>query len=126
METYKNTDISFSPNTISSLVFAVKPINGLEIALINKYVDRQFLDNTCKKERSINPYNYNDVRLNYTYKFKNATELGFILMLSNIFNTVYETNGYTYGYYSGNQLNTYNYLAPAAPFHFMGGINVKF
>lgn len=126
LETYKNTDISFSPNTISSLVFAVKPINGLEIALINKYVDRQFLDNTCKKERSINPYNYNDVRLNYTYKFKNATELGFILMLSNIFNTVYETNGYTYGYYSGNQLNTYNYLAPAAPFHFMGGINVKF
>ncbi|MBK7310524.1 MAG: TonB-dependent receptor [Sphingobacteriaceae bacterium] len=126
LATYKNTDISFSPNTISSLVLAFKPINGLEIALINKYVDRQFLDNTAKKERSINPYNYNDVRFNYTYKFKNSTELSLMLTLSNIFNTVYETNGYTYGYYYGNQLNTYNYLAPAAPLHCMGGISLKF
>ncbi|MBK6521782.1 MAG: TonB-dependent receptor [Sphingobacteriaceae bacterium] len=126
LATYKNTDISFSPNTISSLVLAFKPINGLEIALINKYVDRQFLDNTAKKERSINLYNYNDLRINYTYKLKNSTELNLLLTLCNIFNTVYETNGYTYGYYYGNQLNTYNYLAPAAPLHYMGGISLKF
>ncbi len=126
LATYKNTDISFSPNTISSLVLTLKPIKGLEIAFINKYVDRQFLDNTAKKERSINPYNYNDLRFNYTYKFKNSTELGLMFTMSNIFNTVYETNGYTYGYYLGNQLNTYNYMAPAAPVHFMGGVSLKF
>lgn len=123
---YKNTDISFSPNTISSACLAFHPAKGLEIALINKYVDRQFLDNTAKKERSINPYNYNDLRINYSIKLKGLEELSFMFTLSNIFNTVYETNGYTYGYYLGNQLNTYNYLAPAAPTHFMGGISLKF
>jgi iron complex outermembrane receptor protein len=123
---YKNTDISFSPNTISSLVLTLKPVKGLEIAFINKYVDRQYLDNTGKKERSINPYNYNDVRLNYTFRFKGGMEMGLMFTASNIFNTVYETNGYTYGYYYGNQLNTYNYVAPAAPVHFMGGISLKF
>jgi iron complex outermembrane receptor protein len=126
LATYKNTDISFSPNTISSAVLTFKPIKGLEIALINKYVDRQFLDNTAKKERSINPYNYTDVRLNYTYTFKNLTELGLMLTLSNIFNTVYETNGYTYGFYSGGQLNTFSNMAPAAPLHYMGGLSFKF
>lgn len=126
LASYKNTDISFSPNTISSAIIAFKPIKGLEIAFINKFVDRQFLDNTAKKERSLNPYNYNDIRLTYSYKFKNATELGFMFSAYNIFNTVYETNGYTYGFYYGNQLNTYNYMAPAAPLHFMGGINLKF
>ncbi len=123
---YKNTDISFSPNTISSLVLTLKPIKGLEIAFINKYVDRQFLDNAAKRERSINPYNYNDVRINYTYKFKKGTELGIMFTASNIFNTVYETNGYTYGGVSGGTLYTYNYMAPAAPRHFMGGISLKF
>lgn len=123
---YKNTDISFSANTISSACITFIPIKGLEIALINKYVDRQYLDNTGKRERSINPYNYNDLRLNYSIKLKSQTELGVMFTLSNIFNTVYETNGYTYGYYLGNQLNTYNYLAPAAPIHFMGGISLKF
>ena len=115
-----------SPNTISSACLAYRPVKGLEIALINKYVDRQFLDNTAKKERSINPYNYNDLRINYSVKLKGLEELSFMFTLSNIFNTVYETNGYTYGYYAGNQLNTYNYLAPAAPTHFMGGISLKF
>lgn len=123
---YKNTDISFSPNTISSACITFIPIHNLEIAFINKYVDRQYLDNTGKSERSIKPYNYNDLRLNYSFKFKSQTELGFMFTLSNMFNTVYETNGYTYGYYLGNQLNTYNYLAPAAPVHFMGGISLKF
>jgi iron complex outermembrane receptor protein len=123
---YKNTDISFSPNTISSACLAFHPVKGLEIAVINKYVDRQFLDNTAKKERSINPYNYHDLRINYSIKLKGVEELNFMFTLSNIFNTVYETNGYTYGYYLGNKLNTYNYLAPAAPTHFMGGISLKF
>lgn len=126
LATYKNTDISFSPNTISSAIIALKPAKGLEISFINKFVDRQFLDNTAKKERSLNPYNYNDLRFTYSYKFKNNTELGFMFTAYNIFNTVYETNGYTYGFYYGNQLNTYNYVAPAAPIHYMGGVNLKF
>lgn len=123
---YKNTDISFSPNTISSACLTFIPIKGLEIAFINKFVDRQYLDNTGKSNRSIKPYNYNDLRLNYLFTFKSQTELGFTFTISNIFNTVYETNGYTYGYYLGNQVNTYNYLAPAAPIHFLGGISLKF
>lgn len=126
LNSYKNTDISFSPNTISSAVITFKLLKGLEIALVNKYVDRQFLDNTAKKERSIKPYNYNDVRINYTYKFKKGTEISAMFTVSNVLNKEYETNGYTYGYYYGGKLNTYNYLAPAAPGHFLAGISLKF
>lgn len=123
---HKNTDISFSPNLVSSVILGLKPLKGLEISLINKYVGRQFLDNTTDTKRSINPYNVVDVRVNYTIKTKLIPEISFMLAVYNALNRKYETNGYTYSAYTDATLSTSNYLAPAAPTNFLGGISLKF
>ena len=123
---YKNTDISFSPNVVSSVVLTLKPIKGMEISFINKYVGRQFLDNTSNTKRSIDPYNVVDVRVNYTIKTKLIPEISFMFAIHNALNKKYETNGYTFSYYTDATLYTYNYLAPAAPVNFLGGISLRF
>lgn len=138
-KTYENTDISFSPRVVSSLIFSFKPIKGLEIAIINKYVSRQFLDNTSNSEnnflqldnsintsRSIKPYYILDARLNYTIETKVIPEIGFMLSVFNVLSTSYETNGYTFSYYTGPTLNTFNYLAPSSPIYFLAGFSLKF
>lgn len=123
---YVETDISFSPNVIAGGVLTAKPYKGLEISIINKYVGRQYLDNTTNVNRSINPYYVADARIYYSIKTKYHTELGLNFTVNNFLNTLYETNGYTFSYYEDTKLNTFNYLAPAAPIHFMGGISLKF
>lgn len=123
---FKNTDISFSPNLISSLSFIIKPFKGFEMALINKQVGKQYLDNTQNDNRAIKPYNVTELRFNYVYKFKSSEEIGFMFSIYNLTNTVYETNGYTYSYIWGGVKTEKVFLAPAAPLHFMGGITFKF
>lgn len=123
---YKNTDISFSPNVIAGGIITAKPYKGLEISFINKYVGRQYLDNTGNTSRSINPYYVADARINYSIKTKWHTEIGLNLTVHNFLSTKYETNGYTFSYYTDTTLNTFNYLAPAAPINFLAGIQLKF
>jgi len=123
---YKNSDISFSPGIISSAFLLIKPLKNMEITFINKYVGRQFLDNTSNIKRSINPYNVVDLRFNYTINTKIIPEISVMFSIYNLLNTNYETNGYTFSYYTDAVLNTYNYKAPAAPLNYLGGISLKF
>lgn len=123
---YKLTNIAFSPSSVAAILLGVKPIKGLEITLTRKFVGRQYLDNTSQLSRSIDPYAVLDLRLNYSVKTKFIPEIGFMLSVYNVLNKQYETNGYTYSYYYGSDLNTANFLAPAAPINFLGGISLKF
>ena len=123
---HKNSDISYSPNQVSSVILGFRPIKHMELALIHKTVGRQYLDNTSNKNRSINPYNVLDLRWNYSVKTKSIPEITFMLTVYNVLNKLYETNGYTYNYYFGSSLISQNYLAPAAPLNFMGGLQLHF
>jgi iron complex outermembrane receptor protein len=122
---YSSTDISFSPNIISCAQLIIKPIKNLEFSLVNKYVARQYLDNTTTKNRSINPYNTVDFKINYLIKTKSIKEIGLMLSINNILNAKYETNGYTYSYIYDNVMFTKNFLSPAAPTNILGGIIIK-
>jgi iron complex outermembrane receptor protein len=123
---YTNTDISFSPNVIAAANFIFKPIKNLEITFLNKYVGKQYLDNTSDNERAIHDYLVTDFRVNYTIYTKLIKEINLIAVVYNIANTKYETNGYNYSYYLDTKLIKSNYLAPSAPTHFMLGLNLKF
>ncbi len=123
---HQNTDISFSPNVIAAANFIFKPVKNLEVSFLNKYVGKQYLDNTSDNQRAIHDYFVCDFRVNYTIYTKLIKEINLIGVIYNLSNTVYETNGYNYSYYSGNQLYKQNYLAPAAPTHVMVGLNLKF
>lgn len=123
---YSETDISFSPNVTSCGIITFKAGDLLNISLINKYVGRQYLDNTSNVKRSINPYSVFDVKLTSTIQTKWIKEIMFMVSCNNIFSTKYETNGYTFSYYTDTTLSTFNYMAPAAPFNVLGGVSLKF
>jgi iron complex outermembrane recepter protein len=124
---YNNTDISFSPSTVSSLAFSFIPVKNFKINIINKNVGRQYLDNTTTLNRSIDPYSVFDLNLNYSISTKAIPEITFMFSVYNILDTKYVTNGYTYSYYYDSaQLSTFNFVAPAAPVNFLGGISLKF
>lgn len=120
------TDISFSPNAIAAANFLIKPIPNFEIGFLNKYVSKQYLDNTSDHERAIHDYLVTDLRINYTVYTKLIKEIHIMAMVYNLFNTNYETNGYNYSFYLDDKLYKQNYLAPAAPTHFMVALNLSF
>lgn len=123
---YQTTDIAFSPNLTMASTFSFSPIESLKIHLISKYVGSQFLDNTSNESRKLDDFFVNDVRVNYALQTKVIKEIGLNLMINNLFNVLYEPNGYTYSYLSGGTLTTENFYYPQAGTHFMASVNLKF
>jgi iron complex outermembrane receptor protein len=122
---YHDTDISFSPNVISGSQFSYYPVKGAEVTLLTKYVSRQYLDNTSSNARSVNDYVTNDVRLAYSWKPQFAREIVFSLLLNNILNKQYASNGYTWGYLGGSTAYRETYYYPQAGRNFMAMISIK-
>lgn len=123
---HKNVDISFSPSVISAMGLVVTPIKGLDLTFQNKYVGKQYLDNTMNANRAIAAYNVTDVLVSYTIKTRIIKEIVITGAVYNVLSTTYVTNGYTYVNYVGNDLMTYNSFAPAAPVNFLGGLKLRF
>ena len=90
------TDISFSPNIIGGLNFKVTPINHLDIVFQEKYVGRQYIDNTSTLSRSLDPYFVSNVIINYEWKQTLFKDLNFNLSVNNIFNNKYCSNAWVY------------------------------
>jgi iron complex outermembrane receptor protein len=132
VNTYKETNIAFSPSIIAGGTATFEPLKKqlkeqqFFVDLIGKYVGRQYMDNTTNKDRSIDPYGLCNVRLRYIAKVPVVEELGISLALNNVLNKKYESNGYTYSYKSDNVLTTENYYFPQAGFNFLFGVNLRF
>lgn len=120
------SDISFSPNVIAGSQFTFSPKKNLEFALLTKYVGKQYLDNTSSETRKLDAYFTNDIRLTWTIKPTWMKEISFNLLVNNILNEKYESNGYTYGYYLGGSLIQENFYFPQAGTNFLVGVNFKF
>ncbi|WP_243749193.1 TonB-dependent receptor [Mucilaginibacter agri] len=138
---YKKTDIAFSPNVVGNSEISFRPIKNGEIALISKYVSKQYLDNTSNTNpagvpsageneyavnRYLKSYFVNNIRLNYNFSIKSVKNLGVTLLVNNIFSTKYEANGATYPDIEGGQVVNYNYYYPQAPRNFLASLNLKF
>lgn len=122
---FKNTDISFSPSHIGMAQLRYFPIENLELALLNKYVGRQYLDNTSDINKSLDPYMTSDLRLRYSLEPKFMKKIEFTLLVNNIWNNLYESNGYTYSYIFGETV-TENFYFPQAGTNFLAGLNLRF
>ncbi len=123
---YHNSDISFSPNIVAGATINFIPIRNAEFSLLSKYVGREFLDNTSKVSRSLDPFYVQDARASFKINNKIAREMNFVVQVNNIFNKKYEPNGYTFSYFYSASLATENYYFPMAGTNFMAGINIKF
>lgn len=122
---YKSAPLSLSPNTIAGVTLNFVPVKHAEISLLNKYVSRQYLDNTGNASRSIDPFFVSDLRLSYGIRLKKIKEINLTFQLNNIFNKKYEANGYTYSYIYGGSRITENFLYPMAGTNFLAGVQIK-
>jgi iron complex outermembrane receptor protein len=120
------TDISFSPNVIVGSQLTYSPKKNLELALLTKYVSKQYLDNTSDETRRLDAYFTNDIRLTYSMKPSWMKGITFNLLVNNILNEKYESNGYTYGYFAGGVQTRENFYFPQAGTNFLVGVNFKF
>ena len=122
---YTDTDISFSPRVIAGGSIAYTVAKGLSIALLPKYVGKQYLDNTSSEDKKLDGYFVSDLNVSYTPKAEKLKDLNFTLLVNNIFNKDYESNGYTYSYIYGGKI-TENFVFPQAGINFLAGVRVRF
>jgi iron complex outermembrane receptor protein len=125
-------DLAFSPNLVASnelsFRFWDKPDRGhADLALVTKYVGRQFLDNTSSTDRMLDPFLVNDVRVNLALVgLKAGRSIDLNLTVRNVFSELYESNGWAYSFsYEGRRQSLIG-LYPQAPVNVLGGVTLRF
>ncbi|MDR3217854.1 MAG: TonB-dependent receptor [Dysgonamonadaceae bacterium] len=107
-DNYGTTNISYSPDVIANSLFSFE-YKSFNAGFHSNYVGKQYLDNTGatdqnlaetgKKERSIDAYFLNNLRLAYDFQLKGMKKLSINLLVNNIFNEQYESNGWVWSCY---------------------------
>lgn len=93
--TFHNNDIAFSPNVVTANMLSFD-YKGFNIGLVNKFVGRQYLDNTQNKEKSIPSYDLTDLKMGYQFSTKLFEGIIVNLSVNNLFNKQYTNNGWAY------------------------------
>lgn len=121
----KNTDISFSPAVVGGSQLLFFPARKWELGLLSKYVGKQYMDNSQLDRSMLEAFSTQDIRVIYNFTNKTFKQLQVIAQINNIFNAMYEPNGYSYTYISGGVQYTDNGYYPMAGRNFMVALNVK-
>ena len=143
---YDNSTLAFSPSVLLN-GFADFHVKGFEATWHTNFVSRQYLDNTCNKDRSLPKFTQTNIHLGYTLpigrnenlKNKNEKLNGFgsrphILFgvdLRNIFNRRYASSGWVYSAIVGSdypEQDRYYQIGyiPMSGFTAMGSVTIKF
>ncbi len=123
---YKNPDISFSPAAILFGELVYRPAKGFATALQGKYVSKQYMDNTQNETRMLNAYFVSNVRLGYDLQLKGIKNVNIGLLVNNIFDKKYESNGYTYSSLMQGVTTTENFYFTQAGTNLLLSLNLKF
>lgn len=119
-------DIAYSPSIIGTSDFLFKISRTAVLHLVSKYVGKQYVDNTMNPNRMIDPYFVNNIRLDYEPRIRNLQGVIFQILVNNIFNASYESNGYGGNWYEGGIEKSWSYYFPQAGINYMLRIGVKF
>ena len=119
-------DIAYSPSVIATSDLSFKIHKGTELHFIGKFVGKQYVDNTMSTERMIDPYFVNNIRFDYEPEIRKIKGLQFQILVNNIFNEVYESNGYGGNWYEDGIEKSWSYYFPQAGTNFMVKIGLKF
>ena len=136
---YENTDISFSPNIISSYQLHYN-IKNLNLFYTFQYVGKQYLDNTQSKERMLKSYAINNLLCSYNLNLKKIKEVTLTLQINNILDYQYSNRAWAYRFisegwnpvgsdpYINKDSNGYNMIGyfPQAGRNYMLGMSLGF
>jgi iron complex outermembrane receptor protein len=130
---FGKTNISFSPNFITSNVLVYSPLENFKLSLLSKYVGMQYMGNTDAEKSKLDSYFLNDFNISYEINsnsiFKSIIVTG---LVNNILNTEYISNGYYYTYddtwSSPGSIQTLDGAGyyPQATRNFLLGVTLKF
>mgnify|MGYP000471326234 CR=1 FL=1 len=163
--THQNTDLAFSPGLIvgsqlEATIFDYKlfadtsKAHKLDIALLTKYVGKQYIDNTSNQNanleeeefiqgtaddftstiddgiainnRFLDPYISADLRITYGLKNVIGKEIELNFLVRNLLNKNYITNAYAYRYISDKVLYEGEGYFPQAGLNYLLGLTFKF
>ncbi|MEI8047779.1 MAG: TonB-dependent receptor [Bacteroidota bacterium] len=122
---HTNTDLAYSPAAIASGSLSWQATKGLTLSLIRKFVGKQFIDNTQSADRQLNSYFVDNLLVKYSIHPGFCKEIGFSLMINNLFNQEYESNAWVYRYSYENTMQKLDGYFPQAGINFMAGIVAK-
>jgi iron complex outermembrane receptor protein len=111
---HNNTDITLSPNMIASNTINFLPTKKWQLQIASKYVSKQYLDNTQNENRILKSYLINDMNVIWKFATYKKWEAHLQLYVINLFDKLYEPNGYTYSYIYGGVTTTSNNYFPMA------------
>lgn len=114
----RNTSIIMSPNWIAGSQLSWTAFANFQVALLTKFVGRQYLDNTQNESLTLDPYLVNDIRFNYAFQPKGMKGVELSVLINNVLDTEYESNGAAYGPYA--------YFYPQAGRNFMAMMSLRF
>ncbi|MBT4958417.1 MAG: TonB-dependent receptor [Flavobacteriaceae bacterium] len=96
---FGKTDISFSPEFITSNIIIYIPKDNFRLSLLSKYVGMQYMGNTDSINSKLDSYFVNDISVSYQINtnrfFKSILISG---LINNVFDVEYVSNGYYYTY----------------------------
>ncbi len=141
-----DTDLAFSPNVVVSGeleydFFKGKNDKSFKLALLGKYVGKQYIDNTSNENTVLDPYFFSDLRLSFNVKTKFVKEIGMTFLIRNLLDSKFSTNAWTYRYLSagydgrgddpytrleGNDIYNLTGFFPQAGRNYLFGLSFKF
>lgn len=130
-ENLGNSQISYSPSVVGAFLIQYRPIQDIQIGLINKYVGKQYLDNTTSDDRSLPSYLTNDLQLSYNVPNFKLGSLTLQFIINNLLNKEYIANGYAEKSIMRDSAGTetsssYIGYYPQAPRNFLAKLSLKF
>ena len=90
-----------------------------------RYVGKQYIDNTASNDRALQSWLVNNISMGYSFKTKVFRELGFNLMINNLFSQKYESFGWVYKYNFNGQASEMKGYFPQALINFLVGVSLK-
>ncbi len=127
----EDTPLAFSPAIVTGgeLTYTLPLLterHQVAVSLLGKYVGRRHLDLSGDAANTLDPYFFSDLRLRYELSPRWAKRVAVTVLLRNILDNLYETNGWSYRYELGGAAQLQQGLYPQAGRNVLVGVTVGF
>ena len=114
------TNIAFSPNVIAANRLTFMPIKNLQMSVMTKFVDEQFMSNIDDAASKLDAYTQTDFNVYYELPIKKVFKsIAFSATVNNVLDEDIVSNGADYG-------GGYIYYFPQAGINFLAGLTLQF
>ena len=125
---FKNTQLSFSPQTTGMAMVSYFPAENVYISLHGKYVGKQYFDNTSNDSRAIPSYLVMGLKGSKTFPINGSSFIDIQLFADNLLNRLYFSNAWVYMAEFANGADRYveEGLYPQAGINFTAKVVFRF